>query len=798
MKNESEIIEFIIESSDDEEKEDMTDSELVVYNDNPEKKDYFVGHKIASLLGYINKKDAISKNVKDENKISFKDYNGKKEPKLNSNVILITRDGIDDLLSKKKELTSEALDILSKINVDVSMFADESDIEEDEIDEEEGELTMYSYINNGYCFEYFVGYEITALLGYKNTNAALTSISKSNKIEFRDYPGVKKPKQDPKTILITRDGAIEILIKTRKRLSADVLHILKTFNIDTTNRKCLTKEQQTLSSIVNVFKTEKYEDQYKIGKYFLDLFFSEYKIVIECDENGHADRKPWKERERMDYVNKTLEITDDNWIRFNPDEFDFDLSRVTGQIYRKIDEIKEEENKRKEEEYRKLLEENSKKPLKKSEKRVMIPNIVNEISTCTMCNTDFKSENNLKIHMKKVHNIGDKINKKCISVMINNKNYDINIDSDNMINASLLCKETGKNFYDYRTLRQVRYEIGRISKKFKIPDSILMISVRNIAWIHIHLLPHFSNWLSEYIGEQVKEVFDTLKIIETLPEYVPDKVFNLTLVNGQNLEITLKNNNYININNICRSSGKNLCDWKKRNLDLLKKYKNPMLEYSSGLFAHPNLAIMIAEWCDKKYTEQFLEILKDNPLFNLEMYNGKQSVEICENEDEFIIETSDMEQLDDVNDENEDKFILETLDTEPYDVIIEDEDSGSVKTKEDLDPCKTCKKWKTCEECKTCKICNKKFATKPKVKRHFESVHQKLKYKCDLCQTELSSKESLKTHINTVHEKKNVVKCDICEREYVNNSSLQLHIKSVHEKITNESSKIFGKICATK
>ena len=336
MKNESEIIEYVIESSDEEEKV-MTDNELVVYNENPEKKDYFVGHKIASLMGYSNTKQAIQNNVKDENKISFKDYNGKKEPKLNSAVILITRDGIDDLLSKKKELTSDVIDILSKINVDVSMFADES---EDEISEEEGELTMYSYINNGYCFEYFVGYEITALLGYKNPIQTLVNVSKQNKLEFRDYPGVKKPKQDPKTILITRDGAIEILIKTRKRISPDVLHILKEFHIQTTNRKCLTREQQSLSAITDVFKTENFEDQYKVGKYYLDLYFKDYKIVIECDEEGHADRKPHKERERMDYVNKTLEITDANWIRYNPDENGFDVLRVIGQIYRKMYDIK--------------------------------------------------------------------------------------------------------------------------------------------------------------------------------------------------------------------------------------------------------------------------------------------------------------------------------------------------------------------------------------------------------------------------------------------------------------------------
>jgi very-short-patch-repair endonuclease/prophage antirepressor-like protein len=218
-------------------------------------------------------------------------------------------------------------------------------------DDNKNELTTYTYISNGLYFEYFVGYEIAALLGYKNTTqVVIINVSKSNQLVFKDYPGIKTPELHHNTILITRDGAIEILLKTRKRIYPDVLHILKKFNIDTTNRKCLTKEQQTLSTITNVFKTEKFEDQFKIGSYYLDLFFTDYKIVIECDENGHADRKPWKERERMDFVNKKLGINDSNWIRFNPDEYDFDISRVIGRIYRKIDEIKQED-------YIRLLEE---------------------------------------------------------------------------------------------------------------------------------------------------------------------------------------------------------------------------------------------------------------------------------------------------------------------------------------------------------------------------------------------------------------------------------------------------------
>ena len=225
-----------------------------------------------------------------------------------------------------------------------------------EIDYED-ELTTYSYINNGFCFEYFVGYEIVSLLGYKNLSQTIKNVSKSNQLSFNDYPGAKYPELDPRTILITRDGVIEILLKTRKRISPDVLHILKKFQIETTNKKCLTKEQQTLSAITNAFKTEKFEDQYKVDNYYLDLYFTDYKIIVECDENGHTDRKPYDEEKRVVYVNEKLEVDDTHWIRYNPDEHDFDISKVIGRIYRKMDEIK---NRDKEDLFRKFEEEKTK------------------------------------------------------------------------------------------------------------------------------------------------------------------------------------------------------------------------------------------------------------------------------------------------------------------------------------------------------------------------------------------------------------------------------------------------------
>ena len=388
-------IEFIVEDDNDK------NIKLTVYSyeSNNICYEYFIGIEIASLLGYNNTTQAILNNVSKYNKIAFRDYHGIKEPKSNPKTILISRDGINEIIDKtKKSISSDVSYVLKKHGVDINrkslniqkkheddvnkvedvedvefIIEDEDDVEDDvnedvefiiededdvdvvkdvvkddvknDIEQDSDELTMYSYISNHLCFEYFVGYEIAALLGYANTGKViLNNVSKCNQLVFRDYPCVKEPKLDPRIILITRDGAVELLIKTRKRISPDVSHILKKFNIDMTNRKCLTKEQQTLSALTNAFKTEKFEDQFKVGKYYLDLYFTEYKIVVECDENGHADRKPYKERERMDFVNKTFEIDDSNWIRYNPDENDFDISKVIGRIYRYISSFKENTN----------------------------------------------------------------------------------------------------------------------------------------------------------------------------------------------------------------------------------------------------------------------------------------------------------------------------------------------------------------------------------------------------------------------------------------------------------------------
>jgi hypothetical protein len=84
------------------------------------------------------------------------------------------------------------------------VFVDDSDTDNaSDILSEKKELVNYSYISNGLYFEYFVGYEIATLLGYKNPARTISdTVSKCNQLEFRDYPGIKKPEINPKTIFI--------------------------------------------------------------------------------------------------------------------------------------------------------------------------------------------------------------------------------------------------------------------------------------------------------------------------------------------------------------------------------------------------------------------------------------------------------------------------------------------------------------------------------------------------------------------------------------------------------------------
>ncbi len=100
-------------------------------------------------------------------------------------------------------------------------------------------------------------------------------------------------------------------------------------NIKCVNNISMCIENQTIGFIWNCFNTIiTVKRQYKFKKYKVDLYFPDYKLVIECDENNHDDRDPIYEKAREDYII----LLNNKIIRFNPNSIDFDLSNVIKDI----------------------------------------------------------------------------------------------------------------------------------------------------------------------------------------------------------------------------------------------------------------------------------------------------------------------------------------------------------------------------------------------------------------------------------------------------------------------------------
>ena len=67
--------------------------------------------------------------------------------------------------------------------------------------------------------------------------------------------------------------------------------------------------------------------------YRIDLYFQDYKLAIETDENGQSDRSIDCEIKRQKVIEQKLEC---KFIRIDPDKEDFDIFRAIIEIIRHI------------------------------------------------------------------------------------------------------------------------------------------------------------------------------------------------------------------------------------------------------------------------------------------------------------------------------------------------------------------------------------------------------------------------------------------------------------------------------
>ena len=157
----------------------------------------------------------------------------------------------------------------------------------------------------------------------------------THKWQLSGVPAAGTPVDWPKDsqkydIYINEEGMYEIVLKSKQPKAAEFAEHL---GINVHKHKYTSKENDSIEIIMKTFHGEKMERQFKIGNYRIDLYFPEHKIAVECDEFDHIDRDINYEIFRQKFIEEQLQCT---FVRYNPDDKDFDIALVLNKIYRTI------------------------------------------------------------------------------------------------------------------------------------------------------------------------------------------------------------------------------------------------------------------------------------------------------------------------------------------------------------------------------------------------------------------------------------------------------------------------------
>ena len=163
--------------------------------------------------------------------------------------------------------------------------------------------------------------------GHKNLPAVTNKYNKTYK--NHRYELVDEPIKQPYRRFLRIDLASKIIMDCRTDESCNLKRNLGFRLHDVIN----TKEQTVINSIKDAFEGENMQTQYSVLSYRIDLYFHKYKLAIEVDELGHADRNINNEIERQKALERELNCV---FIRINPDEKDFNIFKEINKIHRHI------------------------------------------------------------------------------------------------------------------------------------------------------------------------------------------------------------------------------------------------------------------------------------------------------------------------------------------------------------------------------------------------------------------------------------------------------------------------------
>ena len=188
----------------------------------------------------------------------------------------------------------------------------------------------------------FVVVDICKIIGLGNTAEAIRNIpiEWKKKILINSKNGGNIQEHSAMTF----NGVRNIMYRSRKpEVVLNVEKLMKVLNKYSPNMiesiSCHIKESQYIGIIKKSFERYNPVDQFSVDKYRIDLYFPLQKIAIECDEEKtHSSiKKIEDDKIRQNFIQSKLNCI---FIRFNPDEKDFNIgsviSSVISAIYHKV------------------------------------------------------------------------------------------------------------------------------------------------------------------------------------------------------------------------------------------------------------------------------------------------------------------------------------------------------------------------------------------------------------------------------------------------------------------------------
>lgn len=174
----------------------------------------------------------------------------------------------------------------------------------------------------------FVGKDVADILGYKNGSRDVNAHVESNN---KKMIKINTSGQSREMTIINESGLYSLILGSRL---PKAISLGKALGLNLRNNFIKCDEAQTLYAIEKAIDgLYRYKPQYPCGAYRIDLYLPEYKIAIECDELGHADRDKEYEDMRQKYIEKRLGCS---FVRYNPDSKKFNIFYVINKVLKEI------------------------------------------------------------------------------------------------------------------------------------------------------------------------------------------------------------------------------------------------------------------------------------------------------------------------------------------------------------------------------------------------------------------------------------------------------------------------------